>query len=126
MYMYTGGCRFFTVLLKIFLGFFVMYMTYIVQYYTTIIHSKWPPTSRPAYVTIYMYMYGRVHVQYIYPSQWKEHPYWNTVQWNLSNPDTTGPEESVLIKEVSLIQRLKCTQALYLGRESVSCLERCP
>ena len=36
------------------------------------------------------------------------------------------PEESVLIKDVSLFQRLKCTQALYLGRENVSCLERCP
>ena len=115
MYMYTGGCRFFTVLLKIFLGFFVMYMTYIVQYYITIIHSKWPPTSRPAYVTIYMYMYGRVHVQYIYPSQWKEHPYWNTVQWNLSNPDTTGPEESVLIKEVSLFQRFEMYTRTVLG-----------
>ena len=48
------------------------------------------------------------------------------VQWNLSNPDTIGPEESVLIKEVSLFQRLKCTQALNLGREYVPCLERCP
>ena len=48
------------------------------------------------------------------------------LQWNLSKPDTIGPEESVPIKEVSLFQRLKCTQALYLGREHVSCLERCP
>ena len=31
-------------------------------------------------------------------------------QWNLSIPDTIGPEGSVLIKEVSLFQRLKCTQ----------------
>ena len=30
------------------------------------------------------------------------------IQWNLSNPDTIGPEESVLIREVSLFQRLKC------------------
>ena len=47
------------------------------------------------------------------------------IQWNPSNTDAIGPEESVLIREVSLLQRLKCTQALY-RRESVSCLERCP
>ena len=34
-----------------------------------------------------------------------------------TNPDTIGPEKSVLIKEVSLFQWLKSTQALYLGRE---------
>ena len=38
-----------------------------------------------------------------------------SIQWNLSNVDTTGLEESVLIKEVSLFQRLKCTQTQYLG-----------
>ena len=48
------------------------------------------------------------------------------VQWNLSNMDTAGPEESVLFKEVSLFQRLKCIQMQYLGRENVSCSERCP
>ena len=31
------------------------------------------------------------------------------IQWNPSNPDTTGPEESVLIREVSLFQGLKST-----------------
>ena len=31
--------------------------------------------------------------------------------------DTAGPEQSVLIREVSLFQRLKCTQTQYLGRE---------
>ena len=34
------------------------------------------------------------------------------VQWNSSNPDTIGPEESVLIMEVSLFQGLKNTQTL--------------
>ena len=43
-----------------------------------------------------------------------------------SIPDTIGPEESVLIREVSLFQRLKRTQTRYLGRKNVSCLERCP
>ena len=28
------------------------------------------------------------------------------IQWNPSNPDTIGPEESVLIREVSLFQGL--------------------
>ena len=27
--------------------------------------------------------------------------YWMELQWNLSNPDTLGAEESVLISEVS-------------------------
>ena len=44
----------------------------------------------------------------------------------LSNPDTNGAEESVIVSvsEVSSFQRLKCMQ--YLGWEKVSCLERCP
>ena len=49
----------------------------------------------------------------------------NIVQWNLSNPDTNGAEESVIVSEVSSFQRLKCMQELYLGWEKVSCLERC-
>ena len=48
------------------------------------------------------------------------------VQWNSSNLDTIGPEESVLISEVSLFQGFKSTQTWYLGRKKVSCLERCP
>ena len=47
------------------------------------------------------------------------------VQWNLSNPDTNGAEESVIVSEVSSFQRLKCMQEWYLGWEKVSCLERC-
>ena len=31
-------------------------------------------------------------------------------QWNFSNPDTNGVEESVLISEASSFQRLKCMQ----------------
>ena len=33
------------------------------------------------------------------------------IQWNPSNPDTIGIEESVLIREVPLFQGLKSTQA---------------
>ena len=46
--------------------------------------------------------------------------------YNPYNQDTTGPEESVLISEVSLFQGLKSAQTWYLGRKYVSCLERCP
>ena len=49
----------------------------------------------------------------------------NIVQWNLSNWDTNGAEESVIVSEVSSFQRLKCMQEWYLGWEKVSCLERC-
>ena len=46
----------------------------------------------------------------------------------LSNLDTNGAEESVIVSEVSSFQRLKCMQesGIYLGWEKVSCLERCP
>ena len=44
----------------------------------------------------------------------------------LSNLDTNGAEESVIVSEVSSFQRLKCMQEWYLGWEKVSCLERCP
>ena len=43
-----------------------------------------------------------------------------------SNPDTNGTEESVLISEVSLFQGLNCMQELFLGKEKMSLLERCP
>ena len=52
--------------------------------------------------------------------------YIHCILWNPSNPDTIGPEESVLIREVSLFQGLKSTQTWYLGRKKVSCLESCP
>ena len=38
----------------------------------------------------------------------------------LSNPDTNGAEESVIVGEVSSFQRLKCMQEWYLGWEKVS------
>ena len=44
----------------------------------------------------------------------------------LSDPDTNGAEESVIVSEASSFQRLKCMQEWYLGWEKVSCLERCP
>ena len=47
------------------------------------------------------------------------------IQWNSSNPDTNGTEESVHISEVSLFQGL-LMQELFLGKEKVSLLERCP
>ena len=34
--------------------------------------------------------------------------------------------ERDIVREVSSFQRLKCMQEWYLGREKVSCLERCP
>ena len=48
------------------------------------------------------------------------------IQWNRSNPDTSGAGESVIVSEVSSFQRFKCIQEWYLGWEKVSCLERCP
>ena len=32
------------------------------------------------------------------------------IQWNLSNQDTSGAGESVIVSEVSSFQRLKCMQ----------------
>ena len=37
----------------------------------------------------------------------------NCILWNLSNPDTNGAEESVIVSEVSSFQRLKCMQEWY-------------
>ena len=42
------------------------------------------------------------------------------LQWNLSNPDTNGAEESVIVSEVSSFQRLKCVKEWYLGWEKMS------
>ena len=47
-------------------------------------------------------------------------------EWNPSNADTNGAEESVLYREVSLFQELKRMQEWYLGQQKVSLLERCP
>ena len=52
--------------------------------------------------------------------------HYRLIQWNISNQDTNGAEESVIVSEVSSFQRLKCIQEWYLGWEKVSCLERCP
>ena len=48
------------------------------------------------------------------------------IQWNLSNPDTLGKEESVLISEVSWFQGLKLYTNMAFGTGKVSCLSRCP
>ena len=55
------------------------------------------------------------------------------LQWNSSNPVTIGPEESVMISEVSLFQGLKSTQIrMLLGEEEcvlfreVSLFQGCP
>ena len=42
------------------------------------------------------------------------------VWWNLSNQDTNGAEERVIVSEVSSFQRLKYMQEWYLGWEKVS------
>ena len=39
---------------------------------------------------------------------------------------TNGTEESVHISEVSSFQGLNCMQELFLGKEKVSLLEKCP
>ena len=41
------------------------------------------------------------------------------IQWNLSNLDTNGAEESVIVSEVSSFQGLKCMQEWYLGWKNV-------
>ena len=55
------------------------------------------------------------------------------MQWNLSNPDTNGAEESVIVSEVFSFQRLKCMQEWYIlgaGKcvlfREVSSVQRCP
>ena len=59
--------------------------------------------------------------------QYSRHRVINIIQWNLSNPDTNGAEESAIVSEACSFQRLKCMQEWYLGSwEKVSCLERCP
>ena len=42
----------------------------------------------------------------------------NCIQWNLSNPDTNGAAESVIVSEVSSFQRLKewYTIILWVGK----------
>ena len=37
------------------------------------------------------------------------------IQWDLSNPDTNGADESVVVSEVSSFQRLKCMQEWTCG-----------
>ena len=46
----------------------------------------------------------------------------DAVQWNISNLDTNGAEQS---NEVSSFQRLKCMQEWYLGWEKVSPVSSC-
>ena len=55
------------------------------------------------------------------------------VWWNLSNPDTDGAEESVIVSEVSSFQRLKYMQDWYIlgvGKgvlfREVSSIQGCP
>ena len=52
------------------------------------------------------------------------------IQWNLSNQDTNGAEESVIVSEVSSFQRLRrnaCNSGIYIHVLVVGkCLERCP
>ena len=55
------------------------------------------------------------------------------IQWNLSNQDTNGAEESVIVSEVSSFHRLKCMQEWYIlgvGKgalfREVSSVQECP
>ena len=48
------------------------------------------------------------------------------VQWTLSIEDTTGTQLTVLYREVSLIQRLICTQLYVVRLHTMPSLERCP
>ena len=50
------------------------------------------------------------------------------IQWNLSNLDTNGAGESVIVSEVRgiLISEVEMHARVVLGWEKVSCLERCP
>ena len=57
------------------------------------------------------------------------------IQWNLSNQDTNGAEESVVFSEVSSFQRLKCMQEWFIiilgvGKgvlfRELSSLQECP
>ena len=48
------------------------------------------------------------------------------MQWNSSSRDANCTVESVHISEVSSFQGLNCMQQLFLGKERVSLLERCP
>ena len=72
-------------------------------------------------VLIYMYNVHCIYMMYMYIVYM-----YICIQWNPSNPDTIGPEKSVLISEVSLFQGLKSTHTWNLGRKNVSCLERYP
>ena len=47
------------------------------------------------------------------------------LQWNSSNPDTSGTEQSVQISEMSLFLGLLHARTI-LGKEKVSLPERCP
>ena len=46
---------------------------------------------------------------------------WWQLQWNISNPNTLGTEESVLISEVSRFEGLNCTQTWHFGQQKVRC-----
>ena len=51
------------------------------------------------------------------------------IQWNLSNLDTNGAEESVIVSEVSSFQTLKCVQEWYTWGgpfREVSSVQECP
>ena len=74
-------------------------------------------TTHTHYVRMYVYTYSTLMC----------------VQWNLSNPDTNGAEESVIVSEVSSFQRLKCMQEWYIlgvGKgvlfSEVSSVQECP
>ena len=94
------------------------------------IHTKrWSPPLKPSFMSQladHTVGYCGADLKVMRLQEW--YLGWEDVswlEWNLSNQDTNGAEESVIVREVSSFQRSKCMQEWYLGWEKVSCLERC-
>ena len=67
-----------------------------------------------------VYIYVRTYVYVVCVSLCYTHMYLLTcIQWNPSNANTNGAEESVLYREVSVFQRLKCMQKVSLLERGV-------
>ena len=68
----------------------------------------------------------------VLPLKWYDMHTYIAVQWNLSNLDTNGTEESVFVSEVSSFQKLKCMARVVVGAGKgvlfgdVSLVQVCP
>ena len=83
-----------------------------------LLQLQWMPATTHSGYTIYLVSSGNCRVLLFVVAM----PV-GCLQWKLSNQDTNGAEENVIVSEVSW---LKYMQEWYLGWEKVSCLERCP